>query len=58
MGGGLLPRLPRKVEKRIRMPRQFGACFTVYGNPELIETYGGRNWWPREPMVWPLATKI
>src|SRR6202790_3450044 len=33
-GGGLLL---REVEKRIRILRQFAACFTDYRNPELIE---------------------
>src|SRR3982074_3858126 len=33
-GGGLLL---REVEKRIRMLRQFAACFTDYRNPDLIE---------------------
>src|SRR6195256_5292025 len=33
-GGGLLL---REVEKRIRVLRQFAACFTDYRNPELIE---------------------
>ena len=33
-GGGLLL---REVEKRIRILRQFAACFTDYRNPDLIE---------------------
>jgi len=33
-GGGLLL---REVEKRIRILRQFAACFTDYRNPNLIE---------------------
>src|SRR6266704_6460619 len=32
-GGGLLL---REVEKRIRILRQFAACFTDYRNPDLI----------------------
>ncbi len=33
-GGGLLL---REVEKRVRILRQFAACFTDYRNPDLIE---------------------
>src|SRR6266404_1116308 len=33
-GGGLLL---REIEKRIRILRQFAACFTDYRNPDLIE---------------------
>src|SRR2546422_8971516 len=33
-GGGLLL---REVEKRVRILRQFAACFTDYRNPDLVE---------------------
>lgn len=48
----------REVEKRIRIVRQFAACFRDYRNADLIEHTVEGSWWRNGSTAWPSVMKI